>query len=56
MESPSKTFQLNDKNRFLLQQASLPTIPGNYNVEVNGTGCVYLQVSKLETQDCPSEN
>lgn len=56
MESPRKTFQLNDKNRFLLQQASLPTIPGNYNVEVNGTGCVYLQVSKLETQDRPSEN
>ncbi|KFO93272.1 Ovostatin, partial [Buceros rhinoceros silvestris] len=43
MESPSKTFQVNDKNRFLLQQASLPTIPGNYSVEVNGTGCVYLQ-------------
>ncbi|NWR62658.1 OVOS protein, partial [Bucorvus abyssinicus] len=45
MESPSKTFQVNDKNRFLLQQASLPTIPGNYSVEVNGTGCVYLQTT-----------
>ena len=56
MESPSKTFQVNDKNRFLLQQASLPTIPGNYSVEVNGTGCVYLQVSKLETQHHPFEN
>lgn len=56
MESPSKTFQVNDKNRFLLQQASLPTIPGNYSVEVNGTGCVYLQVSKPETQHHPSEN
>ncbi|KFQ08881.1 Ovostatin, partial [Leptosomus discolor] len=45
MESPSKTFQVNDENRFLLQQASLPTIPGNYSVEVNGTGCVYLQTT-----------
>ncbi|NXF32867.1 OVOS protein, partial [Nyctibius bracteatus] len=45
MESPSKTLQVNDKNRFLLQQASLPTIPGNYSVEVNGTGCVYLQTT-----------
>ncbi|KFW64431.1 Ovostatin, partial [Pygoscelis adeliae] len=44
-EFPSKTFQVNDKNRFLLQQASLPTIPGNYSVEVNGTGCVYLQTT-----------
>ncbi|NWT52558.1 OVOS protein, partial [Erythrocercus mccallii] len=43
METPSKIFQVNDKNRFLLQQASLPTIPGSYSVEVNGTGCVYLQ-------------
>ncbi|NXV92995.1 OVOS protein, partial [Calonectris borealis] len=45
MESPSKTFQVNDKNRFLLQQASFLTIPGNYSVEVNGTGCVYLQTT-----------
>ncbi|KAF1433717.1 Ovostatin, partial [Spheniscus demersus] len=45
MESPSKTVHVNDKNRFLLQQASLPTIPGNYSVEVNGTGCVYLQTT-----------
>ncbi|XP_068022180.1 ovostatin-like [Melanerpes formicivorus] len=43
MESSSKTFQVNEQNRFLLQQASLPTIPGNYSVEVNGIGCVYLQ-------------
>ncbi|XP_032603201.3 ovostatin [Taeniopygia guttata] len=45
MKTPSKIFQVNDKNRFLLQQASLPTIPGNYRVEVNGTGCVYLQTT-----------
>ncbi|NWU24736.1 OVOS protein, partial [Dyaphorophyia castanea] len=45
MESPSKIFQVNDKNRFLLQQASLPTIPGSYSADVNGTGCVYLQTT-----------
>ncbi|KFP64240.1 Ovostatin, partial [Cariama cristata] len=45
MESLSKTFQVNDKNRFLLQQASLPNIPGNYSVEVNGTGSVYWQTA-----------
>ncbi|NWQ81429.1 OVOS protein, partial [Columbina picui] len=45
MKTPSKTFQVNDNNRFLLQQASLPTIPGNYSVEVKGTGCVYLQTT-----------
>uniref|UniRef100_A0A8D2P4J6 Alpha-macroglobulin receptor-binding domain-containing protein n=1 Tax=Zosterops lateralis melanops TaxID=1220523 RepID=A0A8D2P4J6_ZOSLA len=45
METPSKIFQVNDKNRFLLQQASLPTIPGSYSVEVNGSGCVYLQTT-----------
>ncbi|XP_032942862.1 ovostatin-like [Catharus ustulatus] len=45
METPSETFQVNDKNRFLLQQASLPTIPGTYSVEVNGTGCVYVQTT-----------
>ncbi|XP_026723502.1 ovostatin-like [Athene cunicularia] len=45
MEYPSKTFQVNNKNRFLLQQTSLPTIPGNYSIKVNGTGCVYLQTT-----------
>ncbi|NXO64868.1 OVOS protein, partial [Phainopepla nitens] len=45
METPSEIFQVNDENRFLLQQASLSTIPGRYTVEVNGTGCVYLQTT-----------
>ncbi|NWH32618.1 OVOS protein, partial [Chloropsis hardwickii] len=45
METPSKIFQVNDKSRFLLQQTSLPSIPGSYSVEVNGTGCVYLQTT-----------
>uniref|UniRef100_A0A8D0FDV1 Ovostatin n=1 Tax=Strix occidentalis caurina TaxID=311401 RepID=A0A8D0FDV1_STROC len=45
MDYPSKTFQVNDKNRFLLQQTSLPTIPGNYSVKVNGTGCNFSHFS-----------
>ncbi|NXB53598.1 OVOS protein, partial [Leucopsar rothschildi] len=45
MDTPSKSFQVNDENRFLLQQTSLPTIPGRYSVEVNGTGCVYVQTT-----------
>uniref|UniRef100_A0A8C5TCX2 Ovostatin n=1 Tax=Malurus cyaneus samueli TaxID=2593467 RepID=A0A8C5TCX2_9PASS len=44
-ESPSKIFQVNDKNRFLLQQASLPTIPGSYSMEVSGTGCNFSHFS-----------
>uniref|UniRef100_A0A8C3L445 OVOS protein n=1 Tax=Chrysolophus pictus TaxID=9089 RepID=A0A8C3L445_CHRPC len=45
MEIPNKAFQVNDKNRFLLQQTSLPIVPGNYSVEVDGTGCVYMQTT-----------
>ncbi|NWW72562.1 OVOS protein, partial [Climacteris rufus] len=55
MNSPHKIFQVNDKNRFLLQQASLPTIPGDYSVEVNGTGCVYLQTTLRYNVHLPKE-
>ncbi|NWV38184.1 OVOS protein, partial [Grantiella picta] len=55
MESPGKVFQVNDKNRFLLQQASLPTVPGSYSVEVNGTGCVYLQTTLRYNIHLPKE-
>ncbi|NWW94236.1 OVOS protein, partial [Rhynochetos jubatus] len=55
MKSHSKTFRVNDKNRFLQQQASLPTIPGNYSVEVNGTGCVYLQTTLRYNIHLPKE-
>ncbi|NXX77295.1 OVOS protein, partial [Urocolius indicus] len=55
MDSPSKAFQVNNKNRFLLQQASLPAILGNYSVEVNGTGCVYLQTTLRYNIHLPKE-
>ncbi|XP_019371619.1 PREDICTED: ovostatin-like [Gavialis gangeticus] len=41
----NKVFQVNNKNRFLLQQTSLPSVPGEYKVEVNGKGCVYMQTT-----------
>ncbi|KFP08055.1 Ovostatin, partial [Calypte anna] len=53
--SSLETLQVNDKNRFLLQQASLPSIPGNYSVEVNGTGCVYLQTTLRYNVHLPKE-
>ncbi|XP_038963370.1 C3 and PZP-like, alpha-2-macroglobulin domain containing 8 isoform X2 [Rattus norvegicus] len=36
-------FQVDNSNRLLLQQVSLPDIPGNYTVSVSGEGCVYAQ-------------
>ncbi|KAI6079822.1 Ovostatin-like protein [Aix galericulata] len=55
MQFPSKAFQVNDKNRFLLQQASLPTVPGNYSMDVNGTGCVYLQTTLRYNVHLPNQ-
>lgn len=50
----SKIFQVNRDNSVLLQQAVLPNIPGNYNVEVNGFGNVYVQVNDSLGPFCPS--
>ncbi|XP_033029933.1 ovostatin-like [Lacerta agilis] len=44
-ESFKKVFQLTSSNSVLLQQVELPNIPGNYSVEVKGSGCVYIQTS-----------
>nr|XP_028568281.1 LOW QUALITY PROTEIN: ovostatin-like [Podarcis muralis] len=38
-----KVFQVTSSNSVLLQQVELPNIPGNYSVEVKGSGCVYIQ-------------
>ncbi|XP_071413403.1 alpha-2-macroglobulin-like isoform X1 [Pithys albifrons albifrons] len=38
-------FQVDPTNRLLLQRVTLPRVPGEYNVEVSGEGCVYLQTS-----------
>nr|XP_060515699.1 alpha-2-macroglobulin-like [Panthera onca] len=38
-------FQVDSDNRLLLQQTSLPKVPGEYTMTVTGEGCVYLQTS-----------
>ncbi|EQB79008.1 hypothetical protein CB1_001683078 [Camelus ferus] len=40
----STEFQVNNSNLLLLQQTSLPEVPGEYNVTATGQGCVYLQI------------
>ncbi|XP_047598985.1 alpha-2-macroglobulin [Lutra lutra] len=38
-------LQVDDDNRLLLQQTSLPKVPEEYTMTVTGEGCVYLQTS-----------
>lgn len=37
-------FHVDNNNRYLLQRASLPAIPGDYSVTATGSGCVFVQV------------
>ncbi|KAJ6658288.1 hypothetical protein lerEdw1_020560 [Lerista edwardsae] len=48
-------FHVDKQNRLLLQQASLPNVPGQYKVEVSGSGCVYLQAT-LRYNSLPQED
>ncbi|XP_059538152.1 alpha-2-macroglobulin-like [Myotis daubentonii] len=41
----STNFQVDNDNRLLLQQISLPKVPGDYSMTATGKGCVYLQTS-----------
>lgn len=43
----STKFQVDNSNRLLLQQVSLPHIPEEYTISVSGEGCVYTQVRFL---------
>ncbi|XP_062827460.1 alpha-2-macroglobulin-like protein 1 isoform X2 [Anolis carolinensis] len=36
-------FHVDKKNQMVLQQTSLPAVPGQYHVEVSGNGCAYVQ-------------
>ncbi|XP_066499224.1 alpha-2-macroglobulin-like protein 1 [Hoplias malabaricus] len=38
-----KTFSINQSNRLLLQEASLPDVPGQYRIKAEGQGCVFAQ-------------
>ncbi|XP_056388759.1 alpha-2-macroglobulin-like protein 1 isoform X1 [Hyla sarda] len=39
-----KVFKVDETNRLLLQTAPLPDIPGEYNLLIKGTGCVFIQI------------
>ncbi|XP_035316208.1 murinoglobulin-2-like isoform X1 [Cricetulus griseus] len=52
----SRIFQIESSNRLLLQQVLLPDIPGDYDINVSGEGCVYAQTTlrynvQLEKQE-----
>ncbi|XP_071986598.1 alpha-2-macroglobulin-like protein 1 [Engystomops pustulosus] len=36
-------LKVNEKNRLLLQKMPLPDIPGEYDLHIEGTGCVFIQ-------------
>ncbi|XP_077311731.1 alpha-2-macroglobulin-like isoform X2 [Lithobates pipiens] len=38
-----ENFHVDNKNRLLLQRATLPAIPGEYSVKATGSGCVFVQ-------------
>ncbi|NXG14494.1 OVOS protein, partial [Grallaria varia] len=40
-----KVFIVNNENRLLLQQTSLPEVPGKYSLTKNGSGCVFMQTA-----------
>ncbi|XP_075409474.1 alpha-2-macroglobulin [Tenrec ecaudatus] len=44
-KSFSTHFQVDNNNKLLLQQISLPEVPGEYNAKVTGDRCVYIQTS-----------
>ncbi|XP_077202374.1 ovostatin-like [Paroedura picta] len=48
-------FQVNSRNRVLLQQVALPSVPGNYSVEVKGSGCTYVQTTLKYNVILPSQ-
>ncbi|XP_030043088.1 alpha-2-macroglobulin-like protein 1 isoform X2 [Microcaecilia unicolor] len=50
------TFHVDNRNRLLLQQASLTEIPGSYEVRANGTGCVLVQVTQRYNVPPPMSN
>ncbi|NXG09943.1 OVOS protein, partial [Sakesphorus luctuosus] len=44
-ESFEKVFVVNNENRLLLQQTSLPEVPGKYSLTMNGSGCIFMQTA-----------
>ncbi|XP_054858184.1 ovostatin-like [Eublepharis macularius] len=48
-------FQVDQRNSALLQQVVLPSIPGDYRVEVTGSGCTYVQTTLRYNIILPSQ-
>ncbi|KAF6338697.1 alpha-2-macroglobulin like 1 [Rhinolophus ferrumequinum] len=42
-ENFQHTFNVQAANRLVLQQETLPSVPGEYTLEATGQGCVYVQ-------------
>ncbi|XP_053226651.1 alpha-2-macroglobulin-like protein 1 isoform X2 [Podarcis raffonei] len=50
-----QSFHVDDTNRLVLQQATLPDIPGEYAMQASGKGCGYVQ-AVLRYNIPPSKN
>ncbi|NXT96450.1 OVOS protein, partial [Anhinga rufa] len=55
-KSFQKVFIVSNENRLLLQQTPLPEVPGKYSLTVNGSGCVFMQVSVCSPLHCVSHS
>ncbi|XP_053896163.1 alpha-2-macroglobulin-like protein 1 [Malaclemys terrapin pileata] len=44
-EGSQQEFHVDKKNQLVLQQASLPQVPGEYVVQAVGNGCAYVQTT-----------
>nr|XP_056704329.1 ovostatin-like [Euleptes europaea] len=48
-------FEVNSRNRVLLQRVALPSVPGDYSVQVTGSGCAYVQTTLRYNVILPSQ-
>lgn len=46
-EESSEIFQVNSDNRLLVQRSELTKAGGQYTVDVEGQGCVFIQVIEI---------
>nr|XP_006120000.1 alpha-2-macroglobulin-like protein 1 [Pelodiscus sinensis] len=56
MEGSQQEFHVDKKNQLVLQQASLPQVPGKYMVQAIGNGCVYVQTTLRYNIPPPESN
>jgi hypothetical protein len=46
-EESSQIFEINRDNRLLVQRSELAKAHGEYTVDVEGQGCVFIQVTEI---------